>query len=320
MEDLISVIVPIYNTSKYLPKCIDSIINQTYSNLEILLIDDGSKDNSLNICKDYEKKDNRIKVFHKENGGLSDARNYGIDVCVGKYLIFIDSDDYVHEKMLEILYNNLISTGSQLSVCNFFRTNNRNTDIVINNQITKVYSKLQCFDNLYNNLYVTTVIACNKLYESNIWTNLRFPLDKLHEDDFVIHYIIEKCNNVVYTNLKLYYYYVRENSITNSYSKKRLDSIDAYYDRMKFFKKNSYKDLYFKAYIAYVKVIGMGYINVKRYLNDKGLMLKLKHQFSSECRRLKNENIYLNHKTKIQFFLMNHFAGFYIFILKLMKK
>ena len=116
MEELISVVVPVYNVEKYIDKCINSIINQTYKNLEIILVDDGSPDNCGNICDEYAKKDNRIIVIHKENGGLSDARNTGIEVSKGKYITFIDSDDYISDNYVSFLYNLIIEYKADISI------------------------------------------------------------------------------------------------------------------------------------------------------------------------------------------------------------
>ena len=117
MNELISVIVPVYNVEEYLPKCIESIINQTYKNLEIILVDDGSTDNSGRICDEYAKKDDRIIVFHKENGGLSDARNCGIDAATGDWVQFVDSDDYIHQTMVEKMYSSCKRNQTKLAVC-----------------------------------------------------------------------------------------------------------------------------------------------------------------------------------------------------------
>lgn len=117
--DKISIIVPVYNVEQYITRCIESITSQTYRNIEILLIDDGSTDNSGNICDEYQKKDSRVMTFHKTNGGLSDARNYGIKHASGQYLCFVDSDDYISKHMVEILYNNLIKYSADISACGF---------------------------------------------------------------------------------------------------------------------------------------------------------------------------------------------------------
>ena len=118
-QDLISVVVPVYKVADLLPKCVESILVQSYHNLEIILVDDGSPDNCGDICEQYAKKDHRIKVVHKKNGGLSSARNAGIDVHTGKYILFVDSDDYIDSKMIEILYQNLQATGADISICDY---------------------------------------------------------------------------------------------------------------------------------------------------------------------------------------------------------
>ena len=120
-KDLISVVIPIYNVQEFLPKCIDSVINQTYDNLEIILVDDGSPDDSGYICDKYKAKDSRIKVIHKKNGGLSDARNVGIENSNGKYICFVDSDDIIHKDFIKCQYENIVKTRSDISVCLFER-------------------------------------------------------------------------------------------------------------------------------------------------------------------------------------------------------
>ena len=120
MEDKVTIIVPVYNAEKYLEKCIKSLINQTYNNLEIILIDDGSLDKSWNICNNFAKKDTRIKVYHKENGGVSSARNWGLSNSSGKYILFVDSDDWLEDNMIEILYREIEEQKVDVSICNFF--------------------------------------------------------------------------------------------------------------------------------------------------------------------------------------------------------
>ena len=118
-QPLISVIVPVYNVENYLPRCLDSIINQTYTNLEILLVDDGATDNSGKLCDEYAQKDNRIRVFHKENGGVSSARNMGLDNATGEYIAFVDSDDYIDKCMYEIMLNSSVQNNADIVVCGY---------------------------------------------------------------------------------------------------------------------------------------------------------------------------------------------------------
>ena len=203
MDNLISVIVPIYNVEKYLDRCIKSIINQSYTNLEIILVNDGSTDKCGEICDKWKEKDKRIKVIHKENGGLSDARNAGIEIAKGEYLSFIDSDDYVHKDFIKVL---------------FF-----NECIKYSRGILEKKESIYC-------------VAWNKLYKKEIFKHIRYPKGKLHEDVAVINKILYYSNKIAITDLRLYFYYNNPNSIMRStFSIKRLDVLDVIYDSYIFF-------------------------------------------------------------------------------------
>lgn len=237
----ISVVVPVYNVASYLEKCIESIIAQTYEKLEIILVDDGSTDDSGRICDDYAKEDTRIKVIHKKNGGLSDARNKGIDAASGEYLMFIDSDDYIHPQMAEKLYKTLVNAGAEISVCNFLYVDekgetldgcNDNLPVMdeILNQNEAFYKAIQGPKKWYY------VIACNKLYKKQVFSDLRFPCGKIHEDEFVIHKVLDVCSAVACTSDVLYYYVQRTGSIMHAgYSIKKLDMVDVYLERTEYF-------------------------------------------------------------------------------------
>lgn len=274
--DLISVVVPIYNVEKYMVRCIDSIINQTYRNLEIILVDDGSLDNSGKICDEYKNKDDRIKVIHKKNGGLSDARNKGLDISNGKYILFIDSDDYIHKNMIEILYNNLISTNADISICKFKiiydEINNENED-EFTNQI-EVFDKKSVFQNFFNDKSLETIVAWNKLYKKELFDTIRYPFGKIHEDEYVIHHLLYKTEKVVYTTAELYYYIKREGSITAKKSSKRImDKMEAYRDRVDFYRE---KDM-----MAYYKRFAYWYCwlcREQKYLLNKDSEYKLYKQ------------------------------------------
>lgn len=140
-KEKISIIVPIYNVEKFLPRCVESLVNQTYGNIEILLIDDGTKDNSAIMCDEYAKKYNNVKAFHKKNGGLSDARNYGIEKATGKYIAFVDSDDFVNKDYCKILYNNLIKNDADISICDFQIFTDTSRIDENKEEITNVYTR-----------------------------------------------------------------------------------------------------------------------------------------------------------------------------------
>jgi glycosyltransferase involved in cell wall biosynthesis len=224
MDDLVSVIVPVYNVEKYLDKCIQSIIGQTYSKLEIILIDDGSSDSSSKILDSYKKKDSRIKVVRQENAGLSAARNTGIDNATGDYFVFVDSDDFISPHMVEILYDNLRTYNADISICGLHWVNEgESVEECLENDIL-VYDGRDVLRKLIGD-DVISVVAWNKLYKASIFQKIRYPVGRLHEDEFVIHKILAKCKRSVYTKAKLYYYVRRAESISNNISAKNV--IDA---------------------------------------------------------------------------------------------
>jgi glycosyltransferase involved in cell wall biosynthesis len=270
-EELISVIVPIYNVERYLEKCIESIINQTYQNLEIILVDDGSTDKSGEIVDRYIQADNRIRVIHKINGGLSDARNHGLDIAQGNCIAFVDSDDYIDRNMIKILKQNMDSCNADISFCSFTwdYEENTNEETVYSNDIEK-YQGINKWMLLYNN-NLETVVAWNKLYKKNIFSNIRYALGILHEDEEIIHKILERAGIVCYTNDKLYHYIKRNDSIVSNYTAKHFrDATMALYNRMKFFENIKYKELVYhaqKMYMLYVvnniEKLYPSYISVK---------------------------------------------------------
>lgn len=237
-KDLISVIVPIYNVENYLDKCIKSIINQAYSNLEIILVNDGSTDSCLEKCEEWKKKDKRIVVINKKNGGLSSARNAGLDICKGNYIVFIDSDDYIHPEMIEKLYNNSKKYNSDVSICNYYIDDEKNTYSNKGDYKDFIVSENKKYDYLYNKYQIMTIIAWNKIYKREIFENLRYPNGKIHEDEYIIFDVLERAKVISYMSEPLYYYLQRSGSITNKFNIKRFDVIDALNIRIEKFKEN----------------------------------------------------------------------------------
>lgn len=233
MNDLISVIVPVYNTSNYLKKCLDSIINQTYDNLEIILINDGSSDNSLKICKEYLKKDNRIRVYTQKNHGLSYTRNRGIKLASGKYIGFVDSDDVISSLMYEYLYKSLIESNSKISMCDFVRFNNiPNFEDYYSNII---FSKNDALKQLMIDKKIANH-ATDKLYLKVLFNDIKFPVSKKYEDIGTIYKLFLKCDTISYVPCMLYGYYERCGSITGHYNKSSvmdyIEMINKRYDEL----------------------------------------------------------------------------------------
>ena len=228
MGEKISVIVPVYNVEQYLERCIDSIINQTYTNLEIILVNDGSTDNSGKLCDELAKKDERIRVIHKENGGLSDARNRGIDEAESDLVGFIDSDDYIDSDMYEVLLKNLNNTDADLSMCALYDVYNNTPEAQVTNKETWELSSEQAIK-MVMEAKILSVTAVNKLYRKSLFSDLKFEVGKIAEDAFIMIKLLDKCEKIVATNEKKYYYVHRENSITTQkFSTKFLNVIEAY--------------------------------------------------------------------------------------------
>lgn len=227
-KDLISIIVPIYNVEDYLEECILSIIRQTYQNVEILLIDDGSTDDSSSIAKNYEKKDNRIKYYHKKNGGLSSARNYGIEKANGKYLMFIDSDDYIDYNMVEKLYDAILKNNVDISCCAMYLEYDDKT-ILTSNENDFYYSRVQALKELTHSLNSNTHIntsCCDKMFNAKLFKNIRFPDGRLFEDFGTYYKLVHLSNGLYHIHFPLYHYRKREGSITKSdFNIKKLDCV-----------------------------------------------------------------------------------------------
>lgn len=275
---LISIIVPVYNVEQYLRRCIDSLINQTLKEIEIILVDDGSTDSSGSICDEYEIKDNRIRVIHKNNRGLSHSRNIGIDIAKGKYILFVDSDDFIHPQMIEILYNTIIDNDADITICDFDRVY-ENTNVEFekyeNIQDINIYNNIEALNELYSKNVVKFVIAWNKLYKRELFENLRYKEGKIHEDEFIIHELLYRSNKVIHIHLSLYFYLQRQDSIMNSkFSVRRLDGLDAYRERITFFKYRNEKELFEKAIFRYSKEFFIYYYKLKYEVNNSKKYLK----------------------------------------------
>lgn len=234
----ISIIVPVYNVEKYFKNCIESILSQTFKDFELILVDDGSTDSSGNICDEYAKKDNRIKVIHQGNKGQASARNRGLDISRGKYIGFVDSDDTIHPRMYEILYDLIIKSNSDISFCSYKYTfsTDRKDNININIKEINQISNIQAISNLFDkNIGVKLVVPWNKLYNKELFKNIRFETGRLHEDEFMAHRILYNCKKITYVDNELYYYLQREGSTMSQVSyKRKVDKLLAKSDRMRF--------------------------------------------------------------------------------------
>ena len=212
MNCLVSIIVPVYKVEKFIDKCIQSILEQTYLNWELILVDDGSPDNSGRICDQYAQKDKRIAVIHKTNGGLSDARNVALEMIKGRYITFIDSDDYIASSFLEEMVSTMDANEADIVQCDFSRdmrnigekTSKNDITIIRDDRIMKEFLRFG----------LPKVYACGKLFKSELFNSVRFPIGRIDEDNFTTYKIFCKSNVFVNVNKRLYFYRVNQESIT----------------------------------------------------------------------------------------------------------
>jgi glycosyltransferase involved in cell wall biosynthesis len=214
---LVSVIVPVFNVEDYLERCINSILKQTLVDFELILINDGSTDRSAAICDDFANVNDRIKVIHKKNGGLSDARNAGLDIAKGSFITFVDSDDWIEHDMLDHLYNLLLNTNANISQCSYAKVDSYNEKIKEKNNKISVFTITDTpsiLERFFNNKDVSSIV-CDKMFSSTLFSDLRFPVNQNLEDHYLLSDIFVRTKSIVISNDIKYYYYQRENSIMN---------------------------------------------------------------------------------------------------------
>ncbi len=278
----ISIIVPVYKVEKLLDRCVRSILSQTYQDFELILVDDGSPDNCPQMCDEYAKEDTRIRVLHKENGGLSDARNAGINIAVGRYIGFVDSDDYIAPDMYETLYNNLIKHNADVSVCGMYDC--YGSKIVAQNADEGFYlfTSKEAIEFLLGR-NGTGLFAVNKLYKKEIFEEIKYPVGKIYEDAFVIVDILLKTKLVVIDSAPKYYYVHHESSITISkFSKKYYDILKAHQHNFQLIEQN-YPEILdvanFRIWWAYKQILSTLALdekkNRKNYKADKKKISKM---------------------------------------------
>lgn len=262
MEEKISVIVPVYMVEKYIRECVDSILAQSYGNLEVILVDDGSADGCGRICDDYAEKDERVRVIHKTNGGLSDARNVGIDAATADYLFFVDSDDFIKKNMIARLYEALVNTKSDIAMCNLQYVDEKGSPIADGDRIHEYripdavwtqddFWKCYCRDG-----QIPCTVAWNKLYRRKLFQELRYPKGKIREDQFILAKLISQCTRICCVSETMYDYRQREGSImSGENSVKQLDIVDAFLENTGIFLQNHNRRM-----VEYSMIQGIGYL------------------------------------------------------------
>lgn len=249
---MISIIMPVYNTEKYLRRCIDSILAQTYADFELILIDDGSTDSSGIICDEYAEKDNRIVVIHQENQGQAIARNIGLDYVFEKnnseWISFVDSDDWIHSRYLEALEEIVLKTGCSVGICAYSKTNGNDSELIYTDSNILTFNP----ERFFFEHRVTSVVVWGKLYKKSLLTKIRFPKIRLYEDEFFTHLVLFKNKEIAYTEQPLYYYFQNPESATNqSWSPVCLKQIEGILKQSKYL----YKHHYYEALELNLKVL-----------------------------------------------------------------
>lgn len=273
----ISVIVPVYKVEPYLHRCVDSILNQTFQDFELILVDDGSPDNCGAICDEYAAQDSRIHVIHQENGGLSAARNAGIDWAFAnsdsEWLGFVDSDDWIHLEFLERMLRAANQTNTSICACGLCHISDEADvpDIVFGAEDVEIREVEEFTCNEYN----LSTNAPTKIYRKRLFQNHRYPLGKLHEDAFLTYLILFQEAELAYIPRPMYYYFQSPDSITRSkWNVKKLDNIEAHKEQVRYFKEHNYM----KAYDARTKYLAGHIIYNLKILNQSEIENKKKYQ------------------------------------------
>lgn len=270
MDCLISIIVPVYKVEPYLQRCIESIRNQTYKKIEIILVDDGSPDRCPDICDELAEKDSRIQVIHKINGGLSDARNAGIEIATGEYIVFVDSDDYLAEQMIEKMLDAVQQNNCKMAICNFLcideegKSTGESERSPVKDELLDAREILRRFYQLYGWFYI---VAWNKLYHRSLLSKDTFPIGRIHEDEFTASQLIWKAEKIACIEYQGYYYVrQREGSITQNLNDSRhLDAYFALIERYKFYQEVGYTELLFETRARIYELLKKYYRNPNSY-------------------------------------------------------
>ena len=305
MNELISIIVPVYKVEKYIDRCINSLVCQSYTDIEIILVDDGSPDRCPEICDAWSKKDNRVLVIHKTNGGLSDARNAGISVAKGKYICFVDSDDYVANNFIEVLYKLIKHSGSQISAVDakwvYEEDSNIQSEVSLSDKI-EIFDSKEAINNLLLNAKYKDY-AWNKMYTADLFENIRYPVGKNMEDLATTYKLFYLCNKIIYNPSKLYFYFQRKDSIlhtlNNDFYITKLQISRERYESIK----NKYPDLISNDIYMFSEMFGeYPYVN-------SNVQMRLKKEMALLWPKVRKK---VNAKTKIKYFIFLFFRRLYI--------
>lgn len=288
---MITVVVPVYKVEKYLNRCVESILNQTYTDFELLLVDDGSPDNCGKICDEYSKKDSRVFVIHQKNGGLSAARNTGINWFYEQgrsdFITFVDSDDWIHPAYLSVLMNGITENGMKISVCNYKRVTAETT----HENFSNIEYELTTPEDFLLNHSWQYNYAWGKLYHKSVFEDVRYPVGKNFEDTFTTYKALHKCNKIAYTDCQLYYYLRNEQGISRSpWKPSELVIFDAMKEQLQFYKDNGLKRAYAKEFKLFVHHHAYQIVRIKENKKDLAKNKSTLKTIKRELKRYLKEN------------------------------
>lgn len=311
MNDLISIIVPVFNVEPYLQRCIESLINQEYGDIEVILVDDGSTDGSGAICDRYAKIDKRVKVIHQEYQGVSGARNSGLEVALGAYIMFLDSDDEAHPQYVGKLYQTLIDNELDIAQCCLIRIKNgkRVNELEVKNGV-RIFSGLEMQMKIFERNRYFSMVLCGKIFKKKLFDGLHFPVGRINEDESLIYLLMYRSERVGIIDDYLYYYHYNSESITEKrYNIHRLDSFYMLREKYTFYIKHGHQELANKTANEYFSQMSVALLNGKIQADDYPAILKKAKDIYREDRRNILEHADL--KTDKKLFMKLSYLSFY---------
>lgn len=276
--ELISMIVPVYNVAPYLRTCLDSVLNQDYTNIEVVLVEDGSTDGSRDICQEYLKRDTRVKMYANCGKGISAARNTGIERATGDYVVMVDSDDYIAPFMVSTLYQMMQQSCADMAICDFVRGTERSYVFVNTTQNAELIDGKEALRRIYldDHNKLQYVVPWAKLYKKTLFHGIEYPDGMIFEDIHTTHKLLIQCRKIAVVNVPMVYYFKRNDSIMNqTFHVGKLDYLPALEKRIAFFHKENMPDLEKKAYDELLHMLIWEYSRVRDILHNKKLLGEL---------------------------------------------
>jgi len=303
----ISIIIPVYRVEPYLRECLDSVLGQTYRNLEIILVDDGSPDNCGAICDEYAARDKRIRVIHKKNGGLASARNAGLEMASGEWIGWVDSDDAVHSSFVETLYSACVDLKAEISMCGFSTDRGQ---MGAGSPAPRFYSGYEMNEALSWDGSGAFGVIWNKLYATKLFEGIRFPVGRTHEDEATVYRLLWKAERCAVLERRLYFYRQRPGSIVNSpFSERNMDAARAYRERIRFYEAHGARRLTDYTKAVYCYFLRRHLREIRRDLGDSELWIR---EMWTACRDvLRSGEVTLKKKLSLALHMISpHIGGF----------